>query len=104
MSSTDVWKYDNTVEGFDKVYALSTKGGGDLAEICGLSYLPDFITADGGTADPGHWAQLDSWLSDYFYYIRGFKDANVNYSASQDDTGGISGEAADWLHMFDLDP
>jgi hypothetical protein len=104
MSSADLWKFDNTVEGFDKIYAMATKGGGDLAELHGLNYIADIVTAAGEQANANHWVQLEASLADYFYYIRGFKDANLHYSSSQDDISGISSAAADWLHTFDLDP
>jgi len=97
--------YDNRLVHFDRVDVYATAGGFDTALIRDLPGSVDNLRAAGARSDPGddHWAQLDSDVLDYLYYVQGFDRAQMSYHAGEDVVHyDPAGEVADWLFTNEL--
>ena len=92
--------YVNRVHAFEEVYAFSTPGSGDSAELLDTA-LKDLLEGNLPKANPLHWAKISSDPAlppDYLYYvyIRGFDSADA-YSSNPQDVSTVDPVTADWL-------
>jgi GEVED domain-containing protein/VCBS repeat protein len=86
MDRASGWS-DTTANGFKRVYAYSTRGGGDTAQLTG--------SATGGNYYRGYptYSTLTDGARSFYHYVRGF--ASVTASGSQSDT------ASDRAYLYD---